>query len=139
MLEDRSKYPTLCVLKGEDGSCYHCVCTVDEWVFESNLKKARRITPEFLNWCVSSETLSTKFVGVLWSIRLCPSTPRFLLPQQIELADTVHASAAEFFMQCGERILANWFVHFAPHSITRETAFQHFLAQMDYFLGLISP
>ena len=66
-------------------------------------------------------------------MRLCPSTPRFLLPQQIELVKTVHASAAEFFMQCGEQILANWFVHFAPHSITRETAFQHFFENNGSF------
>ena len=129
VLGERSEHPTLCVLKGDDGNCSHCVCTVGEWVFDSNFKKARRISKEILDWCVSSDDTVTEFVGVLWSIRLLPSTPRHSLPDRLKddlPRNTVHASLAELFTMMNQHTLAQWFLRLAPVHCTRKNSFQGF-------------
>ena len=63
-LEDKSRYPTLMILIGTDGFVDHAVTTVGDWLFDSNRETAEKISLEILDWCVSNDEESEKFVGV---------------------------------------------------------------------------
>jgi hypothetical protein len=55
ILVDRCMWPTLCILKGSDGSVNHAVTVVDNYIFESNCPHAIQLSKENLDWCCSTE------------------------------------------------------------------------------------
>ena len=89
-LTDFSPYPTLMILEGTDGGRNHAIATVDKWVFDSNLPLARPLTLDTLNWCVSTDTESQKFVKVAWAIRKVPKPPRIEMHFLHEAPPTIH-------------------------------------------------
>jgi len=68
-LENRSKYPTLMILMGDDGSVHHGVTTVGDWLFDSNRDFAEKISTEMLDWCVSNDEEKQKCIGVFVAYR----------------------------------------------------------------------
>jgi hypothetical protein len=64
ILLDVFPYPTLCVLLGDDGATNHAITVVGTWIFDGNLEKALPLTQESLNWCCSTDSMSTRFAKV---------------------------------------------------------------------------
>jgi hypothetical protein len=65
MLIDAPKYP-FCLLgiKSMDGKTDHCICVVENWIFDSNFEKALPLTIESLNICASSTDRPTSYAGI---------------------------------------------------------------------------
>ena len=77
ILSDRSMWPTLCVLKGSDGSTNHAVTVVEDFIFDSNNTYAMPLTAESLDWCCSGdEGEEVQFVGVHFAYRFKKHNPQ---------------------------------------------------------------
>ena len=66
---DRSEWPTMCQLLGDDGTVNHCVTLMGEFIFESNTDKPMDINRENLDWCVSTDKVKCRFLGVIKAVR----------------------------------------------------------------------
>ena len=75
IFNDTSEFPTLCVLLGSDGGIQHSVATVQDYLFDSNLKQATKVSREILDWCVSADGIPVSFEKVYWAIRLIRLPP----------------------------------------------------------------
>lgn len=64
ILQNRSMWPTLCILKGSDGSVTHAVTVVNNYIFDSSCNTAMHLTKENLDWCCGSDYGEAKFVAV---------------------------------------------------------------------------
>ncbi len=59
-------YPRILVLKGkEDGDRSHAVAMCGRWIFDANWKKAKIVTQEILNWCVSGSGRRVTYHGIV--------------------------------------------------------------------------
>jgi len=76
ILDDFSCFPTVIRLAGKDGSLCHSVTTAGKWLFDSNLSHARQISLPLLDWCCSSDTVSSQFSHVAFALRLTAEKPR---------------------------------------------------------------
>lgn len=76
ILDDFSCFPTVIRLAGKDGSLCHSVTTAGKWLFDSNLSHARPISLPLLDWCCSSDTVSSQFSHVAFALRLTAERPR---------------------------------------------------------------
>lgn len=76
ILDDFSCFPTVIRLAGKDGSLCHSVTTAGKWLFDSNLSHARPISLPLLDWCCSSDTVSSQFSHVAFALRLTAEKPR---------------------------------------------------------------
>jgi hypothetical protein len=76
VLKDRSMWPTLCILKGNDGSTNHAVTIVENYIFDSNNTYALPLNESTLNWCCcGDEGLEVKFVSVPFAYRFLRHKP----------------------------------------------------------------
>jgi len=69
VLSDISGFPTLCILKGEDGATNHAVTVVGNWVFDANLDKAIPLCRSSLDWCCSTPDIDVKWRSVHKALR----------------------------------------------------------------------
>ena len=76
ILEERSPWPTICQLLGDDGSINHCITTMGDFVFESNSDHVKDLSKETLNWCVSTDKEKCNFLGVVRAMRFSHAKPR---------------------------------------------------------------
>lgn len=83
VLKDRTMWPTLCILKGDDNSTNHAVTIVEDYIFDSNNSYALPLNESSLNWCCSGDDLAgseVKFVSVPFAYRFYIHNP---LPQRV--------------------------------------------------------
>ena len=94
VLNDRTMWPTLCILKGDDNSTNHAVTIVEDYIFDSNNSYALPLNESTLNWCCSGDTAESevKFVSVPFAYRFYVQNP----PPQLVLR---HASKNTFGVQ----------------------------------------
>jgi len=76
ILVDRSPWPTICQLLGDDGSINHCITTMGDFVFETNSDHVKDLSKETLNWCVSTDSEKCNFLGVVRAMRFSHARPR---------------------------------------------------------------
>ena len=69
IFENRSMWPTLCILQSSDGSLSHAVTVVDNYIFDSTTYRAMEINRENLNWCCGTDYYEAQFVGVYKAYR----------------------------------------------------------------------
>ena len=67
---DTNEWPTILVLEGEDGSRNHAVTKVGEWIFDSNLPFAVKLSRLFFDWCVSTPEVKGKYKNVHFALQL---------------------------------------------------------------------
>ena len=77
LLEDgcKSQFVSVLVLEGNNGSKSHAMATVQNLIFDSNCDCAMNLNKENLDWCVSSDDVDCRFVGVHWGLILFHSHP----------------------------------------------------------------
>jgi hypothetical protein len=77
VLNDRTMWPTLCILKGDDNSTNHAVTIVEDYIFDSNNSYALPLNESTLNWCCSGDTAESevKFVSVPFAYRFNVQNP----------------------------------------------------------------
>jgi hypothetical protein len=76
VLNNRSIWPTLCVLKGSDGGINHAVTVVENYIFDGNCQHALPLTIQSLNWCCSSDEIrDVEFVEVYSAYRFAKRKP----------------------------------------------------------------
>jgi len=61
ILEDRSMWPTLCVLESTSEISIHAITTVENFIFDSNLTAAVDLNKENLDWCCSTNLNNGRF------------------------------------------------------------------------------
>jgi hypothetical protein len=76
IFKDISCYPTLINLEGEDGSCNHAVTVVRTYLFDANAPYAQNLSFGVLDWCCSTDDVSTKFRAVKCAIRFSQNKSR---------------------------------------------------------------
>jgi hypothetical protein len=76
ILEDRSMWPTLCVLKSSDNSASHAITIVENYIFDSNVSHALELNKQNLDWCCSDLTCRETFCGVHSAYRFVRIKPR---------------------------------------------------------------
>jgi hypothetical protein len=64
ILENRSMWPTLCVLKSSDNSTSHAVTVVENYIFDSNVSYALLLDQKNLDWCCSDSYCEETFIEV---------------------------------------------------------------------------
>jgi hypothetical protein len=71
MLTSPKKY-RMCVLgvKSSDSKTDHAICIVQDWIFDSNFRKALPLTQESLDLCCSSADTETNFKGTVRGVML---------------------------------------------------------------------
>jgi hypothetical protein len=69
IFENRSMWPTLCILHSSDGGLSHAVTVVDNYIFDSTTYRAMLINRENLDWCCSTDYYEACFVGVYKAYR----------------------------------------------------------------------
>ena len=62
LLEDETPYPTLVIPKGKNGYCGHCICVVDNLIFDPITPFALRLNQESLTWIFGVEVTKLHFV-----------------------------------------------------------------------------
>ena len=73
ILQNRSNYPTVCLLLDTENQTDHCITICGKWIFDSNLEFALPLTKASLNYiCSGNDTDEIKFVGVLHAIGAVP-------------------------------------------------------------------
>jgi hypothetical protein len=76
ILTDKSMWPTLCILKGNDNSTNHAVTIVEDFIFDSNNHYALPLTVTSLDWCVSGDDgEEVKFLSVPFAYRFYKHNP----------------------------------------------------------------
>lgn len=76
VLNDRTMWPTLCILKGDDNSTNHAVTIVENFVFDSNNTYALPLDKSTLDWCCSGDSQTkVKFVSVPFAYRFYKHNP----------------------------------------------------------------
>jgi len=77
ILNNRSIWPTLCILKGSDESVNHAVTIVEDYIFDSNCPYALQLTRENLDWCCNAddETCNITYVNVMFGYRFIRKSP----------------------------------------------------------------
>jgi hypothetical protein len=76
ILENRSMWPTLCVLKGSDFSINHAITVVENYIFDSNRSCAMKLMKSYLDWRCSDFAGEQKFVAVHTAYRFNKIKPR---------------------------------------------------------------
>ena len=76
ILEDKSRWPTMCQLLADDGTVNHCITTMGDFMFESNSDHPKEISKEFLDWCVSTDEEKCRYMGVVRAMRFWHQKPR---------------------------------------------------------------
>jgi hypothetical protein len=69
IFENRSMWPTLCILHSSDGGLSHAVTVVDNYIFDSTTYRAMLINRENLDWCCGTDYYEARFVGVYKAYR----------------------------------------------------------------------
>lgn len=64
ILSDHSIWPTLCILKGSDGSISHSITVVENFIFDSSVGRAMELTRQNLDWCCGSDYQDVYFVCI---------------------------------------------------------------------------
>lgn len=64
ILENTSKWPIICALRGSDGGTTHAVTVCGEVLFDSNRTVALQLNRDNLNWCCGSDGVAVKYVNV---------------------------------------------------------------------------
>ena len=73
ILQNHSKYPTVCLLLDTAHRTDHCITVCGKWIFDSNLEFALPLTKASLNYiCSGNDTDEITRVGVLHAIRAVP-------------------------------------------------------------------
>ena len=76
ILADRTMWPTLCILKGDDNSTNHAVTIVENYIFDSNNSYALPLHKSNLDWCCTGdEGPGVKFVSVPFAYRFNRHNP----------------------------------------------------------------
>ena len=75
VFQDKSDYPTLVVLKRSDNGINHAVGVVGDWVFETNCKRALKLSKATMDFCVSTEETKSQCVGAHWAVCSIPRPP----------------------------------------------------------------
>jgi len=68
-LEDRPPFPTCIQIHGSDGCTTHCISTLGDWIFDSNMTHALPLCQASLDLCTNGAT----FKGCVKVLRLEPS------------------------------------------------------------------
>ena len=105
---------------GDDGSRSHAFGVLGNLAFESNHEHAQKLTKKFLDWCVSTDETTTKFVSVHWAIRILPklpSLPNFYVKNSNNKC-TLHRSFACFLHLLDMKETAEKFVKIEPKHYT---------------------
>ncbi len=76
ILQNRSMWPTLCVLRGSDSSINHAVTVVENYIFDSNRSCAMNLTKSNLDWCCSDFSGKQQFVAVHTAYRFNKIKPK---------------------------------------------------------------
>ena len=79
VLMQKSPHPMLVSLASKEGFVSHVIAIHAGNGFDSNLKRARTISQEFLDWCVSPGSLRCKCSSIRWMIQIVPKPPKFLI------------------------------------------------------------
>jgi hypothetical protein len=112
VLTDRTMWPTLCILKGDDNSTNHAVTIVENYIFDSNNSYALPLNESTLDWCCSGDTgAAVKFVCVPLAYRFHRHNPppplvlrhgkknilavQAVIRSLLEIKDTLSASSLE--------------------------------------------
>ena len=73
ILQNRSNYPTVCLLLDTAHQTDTCITVCGKWIFDYNLESALPLTKASLNYiCSGNDTDDITFVGVLHAIREVP-------------------------------------------------------------------
>ena len=76
ILEERSFWPTLCILRGNDDGTGHAVTTVENFIFDGNCPCALLLNANSLNWCCSTmEKKNVLFQDVPFAYRFSRRKP----------------------------------------------------------------
>jgi hypothetical protein len=75
ILQDRSMWPTLCVLESSSNVIMHAITTVENYIFDSNLSTAIELTRDNLDWCCSSDFTKGEFKRVHAAYRFFKPKP----------------------------------------------------------------
>ena len=62
LLEDETPYPTLVIPRGKNGYCGHCICVVDNLIFDPITPFALRLNQDSLTWIFGVEVTKLHFV-----------------------------------------------------------------------------
>jgi hypothetical protein len=76
ILQNRSMWPTLCVLRGSDSSINHAVTVVENYIFDSNRSCAMNLTKSNLDWCCSDFSGKQQFVAIHTAYRFNKIKPK---------------------------------------------------------------
>jgi hypothetical protein len=112
VLTDRTMWPTLCILKGDDNSTNHAVTIVENYIFDSNNSYALPLNESTLDWCCSGDTgAAIKFVSAPLAYRFHRHNPppplvlrhgkknilavQAVIRSLLEINDTLSASSLE--------------------------------------------
>jgi hypothetical protein len=75
VLEDRSMWPTLCVLESTSEISIHAITTMENFIFDSNLTAAIDLSKESLDWFCSTNLSKGQFKRVQVAYRFINSKP----------------------------------------------------------------
>jgi hypothetical protein len=76
ILEDRSMWPTLCVLESTTDILTHAITTVENFIFDSNLSGAIELNKKNLDWCCSDDFDKAEYKRIHLGYRFIKSKPR---------------------------------------------------------------
>ena len=71
-LEPRSPYPTCILIHGSDGSTDHCITTLGDWIFDSNMPHALPLCQASLDQCVDLDGEGATFKRCVKVLRMVP-------------------------------------------------------------------
>ena len=72
-LATRSPYPTCILMHGSDGSTDHCIATMGNWIFDSNMSHALPLCQASLDQCVDLDEKGVTFKRCVLLFRMIPS------------------------------------------------------------------
>jgi len=59
-----------------DGGEAHCIAVAGDWIFDSNLPEAAKISISILDWCSSSDEKGSRFSHVSEAVQFINKKPR---------------------------------------------------------------
>jgi hypothetical protein len=97
-------WPTLCVLKGSDGSINHAVAIVEEYIFDSNNLYAMPLTTASLDWCCSGEGEEVQFVKLIFAYCFYRHNPKALGYTLLIIFRQIHLKKNQLYFLTQKRI-----------------------------------
>ena len=107
IFQNRSMWPTLCILESSDGGISHAVTVVDNYIFDSSTYRAMEINRKNLDWCCGTDYYNAKFIGVFKAYRFVKARAitNILIRQRDDIIRAIRAFIY-LFMRLNDRAIS---------------------------------